>query len=126
MLVVLRCPTKEYKARLAIPDSGISEKPALRGAACDILPAPTNVCRQRARRAETGRSPSCGGRSLTALLAPAARNSVLRFRLDWPASVSQVAPHLFAYGAAYFLGNCGQRLTGGTATAFKGTIIGVE
>jgi hypothetical protein len=51
-------------------------------------------------RRETGRPHSCGGRSLTALLAPAAGNSVLRFRLDRPAGVTQVAPHLFAYGAA--------------------------
>ena len=76
--------------------------------------------------AGSGHSLSCGGRSLIALLAPAAGNSVLRFRLDWPAGVSQVASHFFAYGAAYFLGECGQRLTGGTATAFKGTIVGVE
>jgi hypothetical protein len=66
------------------------------------------------------------GCSLVALLAPAAGNSVLRFRLDWPASVSQVAPHFFAYSATYFHGERGQRLTGRTATAFKGTTIGVE
>ena len=59
-------------------------------------------------------------------LSPAARNSVLRFRLDRPASVAQVAAHLFAYGAAYVLGKCGQCLPGGSAAAFKGTIIGVE
>ena len=46
---------------------------------------------------ETGGSPGCGGRSLDAPLAPAAGNSVLRFRLDWPAIVSQVAPYFFAY-----------------------------
>ena len=66
------------------------------------------------------------GCSLTARSAPAAGNSVLRFHPDWPASVNQVAPRLFAYGAAYFLGKCGQRLTGGTPTAFKRTVVRVE
>ena len=77
-------------------------------------------------RRETGRPPSCGGRSLIALLAPAAGNSVLRFRLDRPASVTQVAPHLFAYGAAYFLRKRSQSLAGGSAAAFKGTVIDIE
>src|SRR5262249_42026828 len=64
--------------------------------------------------------------SLAALLALAAGNSVLRFRFDRPAGVSQFAPNLFTYGAAYVFWKCGQRLTGGSATAFKGAIIGVE
>src|SRR6516164_8245023 len=46
------------------------------------------------------------------ILAPAAGNSILRFRFNWPASVTEVAPHFIAYGAAYFLRKCGQRLTG--------------
>jgi hypothetical protein len=43
-----------------------------------------------------------------------------------PVAVLFASYRIVAYGAAYFLGKCGQRLTSGSATAFKGTIIGVE
>jgi hypothetical protein len=61
-----------------------------------------------------------------ALLMAATGNPILGFRFDRPSGVSQAAPNLFSYGAAYVLWKCGQRLTGGSATALKGTIIGVE
>ena len=60
------------------------------------------------------------------MLAPATSDPVLRFRLDWPASVSEVAPHLFAYGTAYLLGQRGQRLTSGSSAVFKGTVTDIE
>ena len=71
-------------------------------------------------------SHSYTGRKVITPLAPSAGNSVLRFGLDWSASVGQVAPRLLAYGATYFLRKCGQCLTGGSAATFKGTVIGVE
>jgi len=52
----------------------------------------------------------------------AAGNPVFCFHLDWTARVSQVAPHLSAYGAADFVWKCSHRLTGGSATPVKGTI----
>lgn len=59
-------------------------------------------------------------------LAPATGDPVFGFRFDWPARVAEVAPHLFAHGTAYLLGQGGHCLTSRSAAAFKGSIISAE
>jgi hypothetical protein len=59
-------------------------------------------------------------------LAPATGDPVFGLSFDWPARIAEVAPHLFAHGTAYLLGQGGQRLTSRSTAAFKGFIISVE
>jgi hypothetical protein len=59
-------------------------------------------------------------------LAPATGDPIFSFRLDWPARVGEVAPHLFAHGTAYLVGQGGQRLASRSAAALKRSIISVE
>src|SRR5579862_6846884 len=54
----------------------------------------------------------CVIRPASRSLALSTGNSVLGFRLDRSSGVAQIAPRLFAYGAADFLGKSDQRLTG--------------
>ena len=79
-----------------------------------------------ARSAPEPAVPGCVRRSPSRSLALSTANSVLGFRLDRPAGVTQVTPRFFAYRAAYVFGKSGQRLTGRAAAAFKGAVIRVK
>jgi len=59
-------------------------------------------------------------------LAAAACNAVLGLQFDWAAIVAQIPPNLLAHSTACFTGQRGQCLTGGSAAAFEGPVIGIE
>jgi hypothetical protein len=56
------------------------------------------------------------------LVPPAAGDPDLHLRLNRTTRIAEVAPQLLAHGTTYILGWRGQRLAGGSATAFKGAI----
>jgi hypothetical protein len=60
------------------------------------------------------------------LLLSRAGDTILRLRLDWPATVGEIAPHFLPNGLAYLLRQCSERLARGTPAALKGAVIGIE